>query len=355
MDDRGRRSPAVAGVAPGRGWRNRSTPWRGVGMGPAGPVRDRRLARTMAAFSLFAVVEYAIWMAVLLYAYKLGGAGLVGLVNAAQLLPAAALAPLLGSLGDRLPRGTALCSAYAAEALALAIVGLFLLLEVPVAAVVVAAAAATTTISVARPIHYAAVPQLATTPRVLVSANAAAGVVDGVGAFAGPVIAGVITQEVGPWLVAALCTAAMLAAAMLTLRLQLPVSNGGDDDAGILREAVAGLRTVSSDRPVLAVLGVVGLSFLIAGSLEVLSIAFSHAVLAGGDSAAGLLVGAPGMGALLGSAAAAGLAFRQRLGMPFVLGMLVSGVPLLVMADVAGLPPAVALLAVCGLGRSEEH
>jgi CRP-like cAMP-binding protein len=42
----------------------------------------------------------------------------------------------------------------------------------------VAAAAATTTISVARPIHYAAAPQLATTPRVLVSANAAAGVAD---------------------------------------------------------------------------------------------------------------------------------------------------------------------------------
>src|SRR5215467_4718456 len=91
---------------------------------PTGPVRDRRLARTMAAFSLFAVVEYAIWVAVLLYAYGRGGAGLAGLVNVAQLLPAAILAPPLGSLGDRLPRGTALCSAYAAEALALGIVGL---------------------------------------------------------------------------------------------------------------------------------------------------------------------------------------------------------------------------------------
>jgi MFS family permease len=317
---------------------------------PTGPVRDGRLARTMAAFALFAVVEYAIWVAVLLYAYARGGAGLVALVNVAQLLPAAVLAPPLGSLGDRLPRGTALCSAYAAEAVTLGIVGLALLLAAPVAVVVVAAAAATTTISVARPIHYAAVPQLATTPRVLVSANAAAGVSDGVGGFAGPVIAGIITQGVGPWLVAVLCSAAMLAAAMLTVRLRLPVSNVGEDDAGVFREAVAGLRRVSGDRPVLALLCVVGVSFLVAGSLEVLSVSFSHAVLAGGDSAAGLLVGATGMGALLGSAAAAGLAFRQRLGMSVVLGLLASGVPLLALAAVSGLPTAVAVLAICGLG-----
>jgi MFS family permease len=100
----------------------------------------------------------------------------------------------------------------------------------------------------------------------------------------------------------------------------------------------------------LALLCVVGVSFLVVGSLEVLSVSFSHAVLAGGDAAAGLLVGATGIGALLGSAASAGLAFRQRLAMPVVLGLLAAGVPLLVMAAVGGLPAAVALLAVCGLG-----
>src|SRR5207342_1401332 len=64
------------------------------------PVRDGRLARAMAAFSLFSVVEYAIWVAVLLYAYGRGGVALAGIVNVAQLLPAAMLAPALGSVGD---------------------------------------------------------------------------------------------------------------------------------------------------------------------------------------------------------------------------------------------------------------
>jgi hypothetical protein len=219
----------------------------------------------MAAFSLFSVVEYAIWVAVLLYAYGRGGVALVGIVSVAQLLPAAMLAPALGSVADRLPRGTALCSAYAAEALVLGILAVLLLLAAPVAAVVVAAAATTTTISVARPVHYAAVPQLATTPRVLVSANAAAGVSDGVGGFAGPVIAGIIAQGVGPWLVAALSTGAMLAAAMLTVRLRLPVSSVGGDDAGVLRDAVAGVRMVSSELRVWALLCVVGVSCRVVG------------------------------------------------------------------------------------------
>ena len=126
-----------------------------------------------------------------------------------------------------------------------------LMADAPIVAVVVAAAAATTVISVARPIHYASLPQLATTPRALVSANAACGVAEGITAFAGPVIAGLVAHGAGPWLVAALSSLAMLASALLATRLRLPVASAGDDGAGALRSAAAGLRSVSSDRPVL--------------------------------------------------------------------------------------------------------
>jgi hypothetical protein len=289
---------------------------------------------------------------VLLYAYGQGGAALAGLVSVAQLMPAAVVAPMFGSMGDRLPRGTALFIAYAAEALVLGILAMLLLLAAPVAAVVVAAAAVTIAISVARPIHHAALPQLATTPPALVSANAATGVADGIGIFAGPACAGIIVQGVGTWLVAGLSGAAMLGAAALTLRLRLPVSSDVAQGGSVLREAVAGVRTVASDRPVLALLCVVGISFLVTGALEVLGVSFSHVVLERGDAAAGLLVGATGIGALVGAAAGTGLAFRKQLAGPLIVGLLAAGLPLLVMAAAERLPLAVALLALCGLGQA---
>lgn len=314
--------------------------------------RDLRLARVMIAFSLFSVVNFAIWVAVLLYAYSRGGAGLAGLVGVAQLLPAAVLAPIFGSLGDRLPRGAALSGAYAAEALTLGAVAILLVEDAPIGFVVVAAASVTTAISVARPIHYAALPQLASTPRALVSANAGSGVAEGIGVFVGPVVAGLLAQGSGPWLVAALSALAMLGASIFATRLRLPVASARADGAGALRSAVAGLRSVSSDRSVLALLFVVGVVFLVGGSLEVLGVSFAQAVLHGGDSAAGFVVGATGIGALIGAAAAAGLAFRVRLAALTTLGLVAAGLPLLVMTAVSGLPPAVVLLALSGLGQA---
>jgi MFS family permease len=306
----------------------------------------------MIAFSLFALVNFAVWVAVLLYAFARGGAGLAGLVGVAQLVPAAVLAPMLGFVGDRLPRGAALSGAYAAEAATLGAVAVLLLADAPLVPVVMAAAGATTAISVARSIHYAALPQLATTPRALVSANSASGVAEGIGVFVGPVIAGFVAQGDGPWLVTALSALAMAGATLLTARLKLPVSSAGADEAGALRSAAAGLRSVSSDRSVLALLLVVSVVFLVSGSLEVLGVSFANAVLHEGDSAAGLVVGATGIGALLGAAAAAGLAFRGRLAAPTALGLFAAGLPLLVMTAVGSLAPAVALLAVCGLGQA---
>ena len=141
--------------------------------------RDRRLPRVLAAFGLFAVVEYGAWFAVLLYAYTVGGVALAGVVGVVQLVPAAVLSPLLGSLGDRLPRGAALSGAYAAEAVFFAATAVLLAVGAPVPAVVAASALGTLTVSVARPIHFASLPQLARTPGSLVRANSACSALDG--------------------------------------------------------------------------------------------------------------------------------------------------------------------------------
>lgn len=313
--------------------------------------RDRRLPRVLAAFGLFAVVEYGAWFAVLLYAYTAGGVALAGIVGVVQLVPAAVLSPLLGSLGDRLPRGAALSGAYAAEAVFFAATAVLLAVDAPVPAVVAASALGTLTVSVARPIHFASLPQLARTPGSLVRANSACSALDGVGIFVGPVVAGVLTEVSGPALALGISAVAMLTASLLTVRLGLPVAAGEDDEGG-LRSALGGLRAVAQDPPVLVLLLLVGVGFLVMGALEILSVAFADEVLSAGDGAAGLLVGATGIGGLVGAGLATGLAFRARLAPAVVLGLLATAAPLALMGQMSVLVPAVVLLAVCGIGEA---
>lgn len=309
------------------------------------------LPRALWAFTCFSMVEVVAWVAVILYAYEEGGVGLAGAIAVLQLLPAAVLAPALGALGDRLPRSRALLWSHASVLASAALTSTALVLELPIAVVVVASALITITISVVRPIHFAALPQLSPGPRDLVSANALSSGAEGLSLFLGPLIAGFGVQRLGAAPVLVGCTIAAAAAVLLCRGLpttsRAAPTERPDEDQG-WRAALAGVAMLRRTQGAVVLLLIFTTRFVIGGSIDVLGVAYADEVLGLGESAAGLIIGAVGIGGLLGGFAAAPVAMRPRLTSVVLAGGIGQGLAVAAVVAIGVLAPVVGLLALAG-------
>lgn len=311
------------------------------------------LRRVLLAYLLFSIVEIATWLAVILYAFSEGGAVLTGVAAVAMVLPAAIMVPALGGLGDGMRRGTALVASYAMVAVATAATAAALASGSTLLVVVIGAALVTVASSVARPAHFAAMPQLCRTPDELVSANALSSVADGLALFVGPLLAGFVVAWAGAAPVFAWGTVLVSIALLLCLRLGLAAPERTVTRNGrAWRDALAGVAALSSDRAALALLLVLTIRFVVAGTMDVLAVSFSVDVLANGASGAGTLLAAIGIGGLLGGFVAGALAVRRVLSPVVALGGVVIGLGVASVALTTRLGPASACLLVAGVGGS---
>lgn len=314
--------------------------------------RNRALVRLLTAFCSFTAYEQIAWVAVLLWAYAEGGVALAGLVAVVQLVPSALVAPLGSMMGDRLPRGLALSTAYGAQSVLLGLTAALLLSGFPAWAVVGTATAASAAIALTRPIHYAASPALARRTEEAVAANSFSGLWEGLGLLLGPVLAGIGSATVGSGRVLAV-TAVMAAASALTcVRLGPRPGAVGAREGGPFRAALGGLVALRHDRPASVLLGLVGSLFLVMGAVEILVVVYVAGPLGGDDAQAGLLLGAIGVGALAGAVVSVVLVAWRRLAPAVLLGLVVGGATLALLAAVPRLVVAAGLLASVGLGKS---
>ncbi len=309
--------------------------------------------RVLAGYLLYGLVEMSVWLAILLWAYDEGGAELAGIVAVAQLLPAAVIAPPLAALGDRFNRGTSLVLAHLGVAVTTMVTTVALLLDAPTPAVVAASAAVTTAMSVVRPLHFAALPQLVHSPGDLVSGNALSSMGDGAALFVGPLLAGAGAQLAGPWLVFSGASVAALGATVLCLRLGLispGFQPGPVPDPPGWRSAFKGVATLARDRAVVVLLLVLTTKFVVEGAHDVLGVSLAVDALDIGSAGAGFVVGAMGLGGLLGGAVAGPVVRRPALA-PVVLGSgLAQGAGMALVAVTLVLTPVVGLLVLAGMG-----
>ncbi len=311
------------------------------------------MRRILTAALAFSVVEYGVWTAVLLYAFDEGGARRAGVVGVLQLLPAAFVAPAVSPLVEKPSRSVALAGTYAAIGAVLVALAAGLRFGWSFWVTIASAVVATTLMSVARPLHYAALPQVAGDGRMLVSATATSGLFDGVGVFLGPVAAGVMAEAFGLAAVPAVGAVLMLIGAGLVvgLRLQRHPARADSEPAGS-GSIWSTVRQVGHDVPVMAMLLGFASTFVVISALEIIGVAFAYSGLGAGKAVAGTLAGAAGLGVFAGAGCAAALARGRRLAIPICGALVLGGVCLIAMLSVRSVVPAVALLAGFGAGQA---
>ncbi len=337
---------------------------------------NRMIARAVVAFGAFTLSEWAIWIAMLVYAFERGGATAAGIVAVVQLLPSAILAPVISGYGDRLPRERLLLASYVVQATGMTATAFALATGAEPIVVYVLASATTIGIGMTRPAHFALLPSLARTPDELTAANVASSTVQNLAILVAPAMAGLILAAAGAQAVFALTAIISAGEALLvaTIRTEpmarvaprppAPIEGEVDADGARLVARLAahdedevvglvdGLRLLRRHVGSRTIVILIGAGSLIEGALDIIGVVLALELLETGEAGVGILGSAVGLGGLIGAAIATALVGRRRLAGPFALGLILWGAPL---AIVGLLPlPVLALLlfVVAGVGRS---
>jgi predicted MFS family arabinose efflux permease len=327
----------------------------------AAVLRNRRILLVELAYVGFCLAEWAIWIAMLVFAYARGGASQVGLAVFVQLAPSAVLAPIGATFGDRYRRDRVLVVSYVAQGLAMLATAAALARAAPLLVIYAFAAAANTTITLTRPLQASLLPLLAETPAELTAANVVGGSIENLSILVGPALAGLMLGVTGPSLVFAASAAVALSAAVLVVLASAgdvrrgPVRRAAGHVASALADTAEGLRALARRGRTRTLVALLGSASLVWGALDLFIVVLALRVLNLGEPSVGYLNAAFGAGGVVGAALTVALIGRPRLALPFAAGALLFGLPLALL-PVATMTPAVIaaalLLAISGAGRS---
>jgi MFS family permease len=309
-----------------------------------------QLRRVELAFAAFNAAEWAVWIAMLVYAYEQGGATTAGLVAAAQLVPAGLAAPFASVLADRYRPGRVLALGYLAQALAMGATAVTLLAGGPPLLSYALAALAATCVTVTRPTQSALVPALARTPDELTATNVVSGWIEALSVLLAPAATGVLlaVASVG-WVFVVMAALVLVGAALVA---PVPGPPAASEPQPRLEEALAGFRLLAHEPSARVLVGLLGGQFVAIGALDVLFVVLAISVLDLGGSGAGYLNAAFGAGGVAGIAVTVALIGRKPLMPPLVLAILVWGAAFAALGAWPTTAGAVLLLAAAGAARS---
>jgi MFS family permease len=318
----------------------------------AAVMRNRELRLVELAWGASIVSEWAHFVALGVFAYNAGGTTAVGIAGLARMLPAAVVAPLASSLGDRFPRERILVATalVGAGALAGSAAAFFAGGNAPLVYALAAVVGITSTLF--RPAMQAVLPSLARTPEELIAANGATSTIESLGSLAGPLLAGVLVAVTNPGVVFAAAAVTLLGGALLLAPLRVEgVIQPTAESRSAHEHVLDGVRAVRG--PARLILLLMAAQCFVRGCLNVLIVVAVFRILHAGDGAVGYLTAGLGLGGLGGAFAAMTLRGR-RLAVTFGAALVFWGLPIALIAPRPSLPTAILLLAVVGAANSVE-
>jgi predicted MFS family arabinose efflux permease len=317
--------------------------------------RDPTLARIELAYFGFNMAEYATWMAILVYAYGIGGARTAALFAMIQLIPSGLVAPFAAFAGDRFRRDRVLLVGYLLQGLTMGATAVALYAHAPVAIVLTVATVAAVSVTITRPVQAVILPSITHTPGDLTAANAVSGLAENVAIFVGPFVGGLLLTRNEPGDVFAVFAVVLLMGAFLVLRLHVDdgatrtVSTGARE---ILNDAFGGFGVLRRERRVLLLILVLSSTTVLVGALDILIVAAAIDLLHAGPSWAGFLGSAFGFGGVIGAFATVTLVGRRRLTPSLATSGGLLGIPISGFGLLPFIALAPVLLAVSGAGHS---
>ena len=316
--------------------------------------RTPRLRRVQLAFAAFSFSEHATWLAILVYALQRGGAREVGIVAVAQLIPGIIGAPFAAYAGDRFRPQRALAFGYGAQAVSMATTAAAMAAGWSMAAYIAATCAATC-ITFTRPVMGSLLPVITHSPRDLVAANVVAGLIEQVGVFAGPLVAGVLMGVWSPTAVFVVAAATIGYASASVLFID-PLGDAPDRaEVGandVMGEVFAGFSALRTHRRLRALVILGASAGLVKGVGDVIFVTFADSRLDGGSNQSGWLAAAYGVGAICGAAGTTRMVRSARVDRQYLSAAVFATAALLGLAVIGQLGPALAAFALMGAGET---
>src|SRR3954469_18243267 len=308
------------------------------------------LRRLQFAFAGSIIGAYSYSVVVAVYAFQHGGAAAVGLVGILRTIPPALASPFTATLADRFSRRSVMLASDLARAAVLAGITVVVLADGPSALVYGLVCLTSVVGTVFRPAEAALIPSLARTPDELTAANVSSSTIESLGDFVGPAVGGIVYALAGAGPAFAITVGTLLWSAFFVSRLERdrPPERPEEERTSFRSEVLVGFRTIVVERGLRVVVVLYCAQTIGAGPLGVLVGVTAFDLLDMGQAGVGLLNSASGIGGVVGAGVALLLVGRARLASDFGLGVVLWGVPLLVIGFFPS--PAVALLMLAALG-----
>jgi MFS family permease len=289
---------------------------------------------------------------VMVYGYETGGAKAAGVMALLRVLPGALAAPFTSALADRYPRERVLLVSNVLRTVFVAVAAADAIGRGPSWIVFSLTAAVGIAGSCFRPAQAALVRSLARTPDELTAANVVASTIQAMGLLVGPGLAGALIAASSTGAGFILVGGLLLSSTALTLLIKPPTVEGEEirEPESVGSQLFGGFRALADGRLRL-VLGLIALQMFVAGALAVMNVVVAIRLLGLGTAGVGYLNSAIGVGGLLGSLVAATLVGRARLAPPFLGGIFLWSIPLVILGTVPRTPVALIGYALVGIAN----